>query len=212
VALLPREGGAQSCLGLPSFANPIHITGGSQVGDGWRTYSAGLALGRDGGLFGAVGGGRYTEDDVDGAVNSASAELGMQFGIAGAQLCPVIGGGYGAATTEYTRAVLGPDMEFTQRAATAGLALGVPVAAGAVRLVPNGAVKWEHAWLRYDAGPDGATTTTASNGLLDLGLGVVLWDRLSITPVYSIEFATKDGVEAERFFGLFGSISFGWGR
>jgi hypothetical protein len=209
---LPRSASGQSCLGLPSFANPFHVTAGWQLGDDWNAYSARLAAGRARGVFGSIGGGRFTQDRIDGAINSATIEVGTQIALGRMQLCPVLGGRYGAATRDYATAAFGRDIDFVQRVAAAGFAFGAPTSVGVLRLLPNAALRYQHAWLRFDAGPDGSTTTTEGNGLLDLGLGVMLWERLSITPTYSIEFATKDGVEPERYLGVVIAVAFGGGR
>ncbi|MCI0436036.1 MAG: hypothetical protein L0271_20705 [Gemmatimonadetes bacterium] len=130
-------------------------------------------------------------------------ELGVQFPIGGAQLCPIAGGTFGA----------GPDddeagLKLTSRSASAGLALGVPIGSGSVQVVPNVAVKYEYLSVEVEEVDFDPVTETFKSGLVDLGLGFLFRDRFSVQPIVHIPFGGEE--EDEASFGVFASFSFGW--
>jgi len=192
---------AQACLGLPSFAvGPIRVNLSSEFPEDARTWAAGIGAGKHDGLFGNIGGGQVTYDDYDPKATFGFVELGLQLPIAGAQLCPVVGGYY----------VRGPDdqefgIEATSKGGSAGLALGLPVALTGFSLIPNVAVKYEYSVQEVVETGFGTEEFTYSGGLLDLGLALVLGNRFSIQPLVHYPFGGD--ADEKVSFGVFASIS-----
>lgn len=193
---------AQTCLGFPSYSGGgIHLNAGGQVADSANSYALAVGGGTAQGLFANLGIGQVSYEGIDEKSTLGFLEFGFQIPIAGAQLCPIAGGGYS----------VGPDddalgVKVTSRVASAGIALGVPFGVRAFRVIPNGAVKYEYLSTKIDEDVLGTTTDTQNSGLVDLGLGLVFADRVSVQPTVHIPFG---GDDTEPFFGLFASISFG---
>jgi len=149
-----------------------------------------------------VAGGQVSYDGLDEKTTFGLAELGVQIPVGRAQLCPVAGGYFGA----------GPDddaagLKITSRAASAGAALGFPITLGPLTVIPNTAIKYEYLSVEFDEEGVGPATETSNSGVLDLGLGLVLGDRIGLQPLLHIPFGGED---EEISFGVFFSASFGW--
>ena len=195
---------AQACLGLPSFVNgAVHLNVSAAFPDSASAFALGIGAGRHNNLFGNLGGGQVTYEGLDEKSTLGFLELGYQLPVSRAQLCPIVGGYFG----------VGPDdpafgLKITSRSASAGVALGLPIAMRTLTFIPNAAVKYDYVSVKYQEAGLEDLTETASGGILDLGLGIVIRDRLSIQPLAHIPFG-GDGDE-EMYFGVFASVSFGW--
>jgi len=195
---------AQTCLGLPSFANgSVHLNAAGEFPDSANAWALGIGAGRPNNLFANVGGGQVTFEGLDEKSSFGFLEFGVQIPVGRAEVCPIAGGTFGA----------GPDdadagLKLTSRSASAGLALGVPVDAGSLRVVPNVAVKYEYLSVKVEEVDFEPTTDTFTSGIVDLGLGLILRDRVSLQPLLHIPFGGDEDEEAS--FGLFASFSFGW--
>jgi hypothetical protein len=197
---------AQACIGLPAFAGaPIRVQGGGNFGKGFKAYSGGIGAGAPSGLFMDAGYARVTYDDITGGTNQVFAEAGFQVpvGTSGAQICPVAGGGFGMGPDDITE----PGEKNTATFATAGLALGMPVAAGpGLHLIPNVSVRYEYDRLKSDRGADGSDITKENSGVVDVGLGLLFGRRLTIQPTVQFPFGITD---SETTYGVL--LSFGLG-
>jgi hypothetical protein len=204
VACVPSAARAQQCLGLPSFANPIRVTGTAQFGDGFSFYAGGIGAGKSGSLFGSVGGGVVDYDGVDEKSTVGFIEGGYELVSRGAiRACPVAG----ASIEKVPDGFFGADVDGSARTAVAGLALsalfsGMP----GLDLVPNGSVRYVYSSLKVDDPILGSETESQSSGLLDLGIALLLNDWFSIQPTVQIPFGGDDNSTS---FGIFVGIGFG---
>ncbi len=206
VSLLVSASGAaaQACLGLPSFTNgSVHLNAAAEFPDSANAWALGIGAGRPGTLFANLGGGQASFEGLAERSTFGFLEFGVQIPVGRAQLCPIAGGTFGA----------GPDdpeagLKLTSRSASAGVALGLPVEAGTLRIVPNIAVKYEYLSARVDEIDFEPLTETFTSGIFDLGLGFIVRDRISFQPIVHFPFGGDDTEEPS--FGLFAAFSFGW--
>jgi len=206
VLLSASDLSAQACLGLPSFANgAIHLNVGAEFPDSAQVIAAGVGLGRHNSVFGTVGGGQVTFEGLDGKSKFGFADAGLQLPVGRAQVCPIIG----AALSS------GPDddalgITVKSRSLSGGLAMGLPLAlpfgGTNLKLIPNAAIKYEHATLDVEDELIGSSRETFTTGIADFGLALVFADRFSIQPLAHIFFG---GDNDETSFGVFASLSFG---
>jgi hypothetical protein len=203
IALSARLAGAQSCLGLPSFvAGSVHLNAAGEFPEAATSYAVGIGAGRPNNLFGNLGGGQVAYDGFTEKTSYGFLEFGYQLPISRAQLCPIAGGSYS----------VGPDddaagIKITAPGATAGLALGLPIGFGPFQLIPNAAVRYEYAQEKTEIVDSGSTTVTYANGVVDVGLGFVIFDRFSVQPIARFRFG---GDSNENTLGVFASFSFPW--
>jgi hypothetical protein len=199
-ALRASSAQAQACLGLPSFANgSVRVNLSAEFPEDARSYAAGIGAGKHNGLFGNIGGGQIMYDDYDPKARFGFVEIGMQLPIAGAQLCPVAGGYYAR----------GPDdedfgIEVTSYGGSGGLALGMPVALSGFSLIPNVAVRYNYSTSEVVETGVGTEESTVKDGLVDLGLAIILANRISVQPLFHIPFASDDDATS---FGVFVSLA-----
>ena len=194
---------AQACLGLPSFASgSVHLNLAAEFPDSAKAYAVGIGAGRERGLFANLGGSQATLDGFEGKATSGFLEFGLQVPIARAQLCPIAGGSFG----------VGPDddaagLKVTSNGASAGIALGLPLGGRSLRLIPNAALRYEYFKQKVEESGIGETNESFNSSIVDLGLGFVFGDRLSLQPLVHLPLSGDDD---EVTFGVFASFSFGW--
>jgi hypothetical protein len=191
-------GRAQTCLGLPSFAqHAVHINFAAEFPDSATEYAVGIGAGHHNNLFGNLGGGQVSYDGLDGKSTFGFLEFGYQLPLAGAQLCPVAGGVFAA----------GPDddlagIKTTSRSASIGLAFGYQIGRGQFALIPNLAVNYS-AFSQKVQDADGSLTDNSNSGTFDLGLSVVISNTFSIQPIVHLPFNSPDN---RKSFGVFASV------
>jgi hypothetical protein len=208
--LFSPDAHAQACLGLPSFAGgSVHLNVAGEFPDSATAYAVGIGAGRQNSLFANLGGGQVSYEGLDEKSSFGFLEFGVQFPARRAQICPIAGGSFGVGPDDDT---IG--LKVTSSSASAGVAIGLPIAVSALTVIPNAAVKYEYLSVKCevrDVGCEeegfGATRETFTSGLLDLGLGFVFRDRLSVQPLVHIPFG---GTDEDATFGVFASVSFGW--
>jgi hypothetical protein len=193
---------AQSCLGLPSFSNgSVHLNGAGEFPDSATAYAVGIGAGKPDNLFGNLGVGQVSYEGFDEKSTFGFLEFGYQLALGPAQLCPIAGGSFAAGPDDEAAGI-----KLTARAASAGLALGLPIGVAAFKVIPNAAVKYEYLSLKVEDEFAGSSNETTNSGIVDLGLALVFFDRLSIQPLYHIPFGGSEGEEAN--FGVFAAVSF----
>lgn len=197
------DAGAQACLGLPSFAGgSVHLNAAGEFPDSARAYAVGIGAGKHNELFANLGGGQITYEGLDGKSTFGFLEFGKQFPVSRAQFCPIAGGFFAAGPDDDAAGI-----KVTARAASAGVALGVPFGAGVFKVIPNAAVRYEYLSQKVDEEGVGSTSETFNSGVVDLGFGFVFFDRLGVQPLAHIPFGGRDD---ETTYGVFASVSFGW--
>jgi hypothetical protein len=203
LALSTRGASAQACLGLPSFANGLlHFNVSAEFPEDANAWAVGLGAGRPNNLFATIGAGLVSFDGSDEKARYAFLEFGFQLPLGRAQLCPVAGGSLASGPDDEAAGI-----EVTSSSAAGGIALGLPLGSGNLQFIPNAAVKYTYASQKLEETGIGSTTESFNSGILDLGLALVVSDRVSIQPLVHVPFA---GDDEETTFGVFGSVSFGW--
>ncbi len=204
-AAAPSAVRAQACLGLPSFANgSVHLNVAGEFPDSATAYAVGIGAGKQDALFANLGGGLVEFEGYDQTSKFGFLEFGYQFPLGSAQLCPIGGGTYATGPDDETYG-----LKVTSRSATGGLALGLPIGMGAFRLIPNAAVKYDHTSVKFDEEGIGSSRETYKTGIVDVGLGFVFFDRISIQPLAHIPIYSN--IDDDKVsYGVFGSFSFGW--
>jgi hypothetical protein len=192
---------AQACLGLSSFTvASVHINGSGEFADSANAYAVGVGAGKHNGLFANLGAGQVLYTGLNHAT-FGFLEFGVQLPVGRMQLCPIAGGQF----------AVGPDddaagIKVTSRAATAGLALGLPIGDHTFKLIPNAAVKYEYLSQKLDEVDIGSSSETLNSGVVDLGVGFGFRDRFSIQPLAHIPFG---GQNNKITYGIFASVSVG---
>lgn len=196
---------AQTCLGLPSFANGrIGVSPGVSIADGSTGYGAGVSYGAPRSLYGSLG---FVATDYDGVGASATnLNLGAGYQVplesAQAEVCPLasISLGWGPDN------VFGPGTDVSTRTIAAGAAFGIVVGRGSqVQFVPNASVLLATSRLSVE---DGTSSASDSDGFaaLTLGTGIIFASRYSLSPSVSIPVGVGD---SDPSFGLSVGIHFG---
>ena len=203
LALPASAAHAQACLGLPSFGNAaIHINLAGEFPDSATAYALGVGVGRDNHMFGNIGAGQITYEGLSEKSTFGFVELGYQVPLpARVQVCPIISGYIGA----------GPDDEEIQltvrsRGAAAGVAAGVPLHTRWLTFIPNIGVRYAVDELDIVEEGIGSLTDRFTGGTVDLGIGAVFNDRISIQPLLHIPFGSDAG---DTSFGVFATVAFG---
>jgi hypothetical protein len=202
-AAAPARGAAQECLGLPSFSHgSVRVNVAGEFPDSATAYAVGVGAGRPNGLFANLGAGRVSFEGLDEKATLGFLEFGLQYPLGGLRFCPVVGGYF----------AVGPDdrvarIEVTSRAATAGAALGLPLALGSLTWVPNAAVRYEHLSQKVVEEGVGSVSETFGSSVLDLGMALIVQNRVSLQPVVHVPL---HGDEEGTTLGVFLSIGFGW--
>jgi hypothetical protein len=213
-ALAASSAAAQACVGLPSFDHVLHLNVAGEFPEAAKAYAVGLGAGKANGPFGNVGVGQVTYDDFEEKSTLGFAEVGFQIPLSRVQICPLAGGSYAVGPNDDLI-----ELEVSQWSATAGAAVGLPLDAGPAQLIPNVALRYEHTSQDVkETGFDPATFTFKAT-VLDLGLALVLMDRISVQPLAHITLSSSvDSVadqggggaddEEDVSFGVFLSIGF----
>jgi hypothetical protein len=201
-AAIATQASAQACLGMPSFeGRSVHLNAGGEFPDSARAYTIGLGAGKPNGLFANLGGGQVSYDGLDSSARLGFLEFGFEYPLAGLRFCPVAGGYF----------AMGPDDELarisvTSRAATGGIAVGYPLDVSSLTLIPNASVKYEYLNLKVEEEDVGSLSDTFQTTLLDLGLALILYQRLSIQPLLHVPLSGED---KKTSIGVFASVGFG---
>lgn len=105
-------------------------------------------------------------------------------------------------------------LEVSQWSATGGASVGFPVDAGPAQLIPNVALRYEHTSQDVEETGFDLTTFTYKATVLDIGLALLLSDRVSVQPLAHVTLSSSVdpsvGVSDEEdvSFGVFLSIGF----
>jgi hypothetical protein len=146
-------------------------------------------------------------DDFEEKATLGFGEAGWQIPLGPAQVCPIVGGSY----------AMGPNddltgLEVSSWSVVGGAALGYPLgSAGPVQLIPNVALRIERFSQTAEEPGFPAFKSTTNSGILDLGLALVLADRLSVQPLVHVLLNPEEGVtpaddEERMSFGVFVSL------
>ena len=175
---------AQRCRGLPAFQRrPVQLSISALLGQDARSYDAGVNFGGST----AFGGLKLGAIDI-GAFNAASSTLG---GFAGLEVpldkrgrgewCPV-------AEVVFARGpkdINGTGIDYSETDVSLGAAAGVVATSTAeLEIVPTGSIALANAATRL-TGASGEASNSTLFGVVGLGIGFLLGQQVSITPLLS---------------------------
>ena len=197
---------AQTCVGMPSFANgQMQFAGGGTFADGADGFAGTFGYGAPKGLYGKAGIGTTSYDGLNGS--------SFDFGVAGgysiplemkrtAEVCPIASLTLGSGPKN----IGGAGIDMSSRTFAFGASLGALVnKSSQVQILPNGAFQFTNTRSTIYNGTI-STSGSESYGLLTLGTGFVFHSRFSVNPSISIPMGLNG---ASTSFGLGGAINFG---
>ena len=195
---------AQVCLGLPPFGTAsIHVNFAAEFPDSAAGYAVGVGGGRDDNAFANIGMGLITYEGLDDQSIYGFLEIGYQLRLSMLQICPVASGYLGS----------GPDddeigISTSSRGIGGGLAAGIKFGSRTLSVIPNAAVRFALDEVEFEEDEiDESVTETFEGGSADVGLALVLFDRVSIQPIVHFPFGSED---TETTFGIFAAVRFPW--
>jgi hypothetical protein len=200
---------AQTCVGMPSFANGmVQVAGGGAFTEGANLYSGTLGLGAPAGPFAKVGLGRTSYDDLDGSSLDVGGQVGYQLAVgrsAKAELCPIAGFSLGFGPDD----ILGTGVDASTHGFDLGLALGTSLRGGSgLEVVPNAGLAFAYSRVKLEDAT-GSATSSESYALARFGLGLVFNSTVGVSPSVSVPVGL-DG--SDPTFGLTLSVNFGGRR
>lgn len=183
---------AQACLGAPSYrVAPLQLGVGASFTDGSKGAGVQVGLGERQGLFMNLGLSLNSYDGIDGSGTSVGGSLGYDVAITptpasgpapstSVSLCPI-------ASIGYTKLPSFSDGVSTYDAheldAGGGVALGVSVTASpTVSVIPFGSFTYNYGRATVSTTGYGSASASDSYGIADLGIGLLLNQRISLRP------------------------------
>jgi hypothetical protein len=199
----PAALAAQTCQGFASFSNgTVQLGAGIDFDDDVTIYGAGIGFGAPAGGFirGEVGRGEDDETELSATFFGVSG--GWQIGTGTApntlQFCPVASFVY----VDGEEDVSGNELAL-------GLSLGTAIASSpALTVVPFGTISFRRAHTEAET-PLGDFESDDNYGSVDLGVGFVANEWITIRPAISIPFAEPDDFDAGTSYGVRFVFSFG---
>lgn len=207
VSALPAVSEAQSCLGNPSFSvNHLQLGANAQFETGATTFDANFVSGSES-VFGGLGVGGVTYDDLEGSTLVVGGLLGYQVPVSsrGAQICPLLSVSQGFGPNDFD----GLGSDFSVRTFRFGISMGTTLArAGRVALAPAASIGFAFAQRDF-SGPLAPGNQTDTYGLAGVALGVLVSDALSIRPSVTLPFGLD---ENDPIFGIGFALNYGGRR
>lgn len=173
---------AQACLGMASFAAaPVQLSGSANFYDGGQVLGGSVATGSRVGAFGSLSIGAISYDALDASALSVGGTGGYQVPLGpatGAQICPVIGMGFGVGPNDIGRT----EVDMSSWGATFGFRLGAPVrVTPLMQVVPTGGFSLAYQSVKLEDSFD-SISDSETYGQVDLGLGLVMHSVFTIRP------------------------------
>lgn len=149
---------AQACMGAPIAGGQYGIEAGMGIGDGFKSYSGGVAANLNGPLaFGIAAG--ITQPD-EGGENMKSAGLNGGFEVlqsSRVSVCPTVGVIYSMASMD----ILGTEFDMNQIMVPVGLGLGTTLPASSMNVTLFATPQF--LWYRTSLSADGESVSDTSN-------------------------------------------------
>ena len=204
IAAFTADVNAQVCLGLPPFGNAsIHVNFAGEFPDSAASYAIGVGGGRDNSAFANLGLGLVTYEGLDDQSIYGFLEVGYQLSVSRLQICPMASGYLGS----------GPDdddlgISTSSRGIGGGLAAGIRLGSRTIAVIPNAAIRLALDEVEFEEDEtEESVTETFEGGSADVGLALVLFDRVSIQPIVHFPFGSED---TETTYGIFAAVRFPW--
>ena len=203
--LVTGRSAAQTCLGMPSFANGrMQLAPGIAIADGATSYGGSVGYGAPASFYGAAGFSATDYEDVVASAENVSVSAGYQVPLqAGrAELCPLASLSLGWGPDD----LLGPGVDVSNRTVAVGAAFGVVLGHGSrVQLMPTASFLLASTRLTLDNGIQSGSDSDGY-GALTLGTGFVFSSRYSLNPSVTIPVGLSG---SDPSFGLQAGIHFG---
>ena len=206
---------AQTCLGYSSFANGnVQLGAGATFGDDVSVYGAGIGVGAVSGGFigGQIGRATIEIEDADdqsatvfGASGGWQIPLGTPTATRTTQFCPIAGVSH--LTGEFDEDGISGD--FNETDFGIGGAIGVAVRSSeAFSIIPFGAVTYN--WWSGEVDSDFLSIEGDANyAALELGVGFLANEWITIRPSAILPFAEDDDFEVDTRYGVTFAFNFG---
>ncbi len=198
---------AQACLGQPSFAlNHLQMTAGAAFDKESTSFGANLIGGSES-VFGGVGIGGATFDNIEGSTLLVGGTAGFQVPLTSgsAQICPIVNAQFGFGPNDFD----GLGTDFSSRAVSFGIAAGGELfKSDRVALIPSISLAFAYNEGRYDS-IGGLLTETNSYALAGAALGFVVSDKLAVRPSVSFPIGLEG---ADPVFGIGFALNYGGRR
>ena len=205
LAIVRSPAVAQTCMGLASFSNaPMQVTGNGDFSTGVKSFGATIGYGMQSGLWGNLG---VATMSIDGATShplNIGAQAGYETAVGKSRnpihVCPnasfSIGNGPDA-----------PNLNQSTQDITLGVNFGTVLPGSAsMKIVPTAGFAYAHNKLSAkDSSGTSLGSASASYGLAQLGVGLVMNQNISIRP--SVEIPLKSGYDTR--FGVTLGYNFG---
>jgi hypothetical protein len=196
---------AQTCQGLNP---PTNIQVSAFVPDGAKEFGAKAHFGKATGVFFGIGGHYTSFDDVGtvdgGSFKGVTGTIGAQMGGGDKKpsFCPIATVGYGTG-----------DGDTSEIVGTAGLSVGIPVAAGGdFTLIPTAALTAVYSRFKVGGTGPGTGTFKDGTGVISAGVGFMISPRFVLKPEVSRAIiGLPDGFDADFVFGITASLGIGKG-
>lgn len=201
----PAALSAQVCQGFASFASgPVQLGAALEFSDDVTIYGAGIGFGAVSGAFVRGEVGRAEDDESDGSATLFGINGGWQasMGLAPSalQLCPVAGFTYVDGEGEATASEI-----------MLGLSLGAMMSSSqALGVAPFGTISFRRASTELETAL-GTLESDDNYGALDLGVGFIANEWITIRPAVTIPFAEPDDFEVDVSYGVRFAFNFGGG-
>jgi hypothetical protein len=205
LAIVRSPAVAQTCMGLASFSNaPMQLTGNGDFSSGVKSFGTTVGYGMQSGLWGNLG---VATMSIDGATShplNIGAQAGYETAVGKSRnpihVCPnasfSIGNGPDA-----------PNFNASTQDITLGVNFGTVLPGSAsMKIVPTAGFAYAHNKLSAkDSSGTSLGSASASYGLAQLGVGLVMNENISIRP--SIDIPLKSGYDTR--FGVTLGYNFG---
>jgi hypothetical protein len=196
---------AQTCLGLNS---PTNVQVNVAIPDGAKEFGARAHFGKSTGVFFGIGAHYTSFDDVGtvdgGSFKGVTGTIGTQMGGGDKKpaFCPIGTVGYGSGDTDTSELL-----------ATAGLSVGIPVAAGGdFTIIPTASLSAVYSRFKVGGQGTGSGTFTDGFGLFTAGIGFMISPRFVLRPEVSRPVIGTGGADNDFTFGITASIGVGKGN
>lgn len=201
----PAALSAQVCQGFASFSNgPVQLGAALEFSDNVTIYGAGIGFGAVNGAFVRGEVGKAEDDATDGSATLFGVNGGWQIpmGLAPSaiQLCPVAGFTYADGEGDATASEI-----------LLGLSAGAMMSSSpALSVAPFGAVSFRRASTEVETAL-GTFESDDNYGAIDLGVGFIANEWITIRPAVTIPFAEPDDFEVDVSYGVRFAFNFGGG-
>jgi hypothetical protein len=165
----------QACMGAPIAGGQYGLEGGMGIGDGFKSYSGGVAANLNGPLAFAGAAGITKPDEGGEDIKSAGLSGGFEvLQSSRVSVCPTVGVTYSMASTD----ILGTEFDMNQIVVPVGLGLGTTLPASSMNVTLFATPQF--LWYRTSISADGESASETQN---EFGMNAGV--RLGVSSFYA---------------------------